>query len=128
MAADNVKTAFRLSSGVNKRFSRTLIWQHQQQQHQKNIGQQQQNIKQLTSGVSKYTQEKICAEVYSRTKLRQKCFLVKLLRTHFLSNASGRQPLEEHKIFQEGFVICFLKSPYGRFMDFLIETYNKGFS
>ena len=29
----------------------------------KNINQQQQNIKQFTSGVSKYTQEKIFAEV-----------------------------------------------------------------
>ena len=36
----------------------------QQQQHQKNINQQQQNIKQFTSeGVSKYTQEKTCAKV-----------------------------------------------------------------
>ena len=58
-----MKTAFRLPSGVNEDFIRNLIWQHQQQQHQKNISQQQQNIKQFTSGVSKYTQEKIFAEV-----------------------------------------------------------------
>ena len=64
MAANNVKTAFRLSSGVNEDFIRNLIWQHQQQQqHQKNIKQQQQNIKRCTSVVSKYIQEKICAEV-----------------------------------------------------------------
>ena len=63
MAANNVKTAFRLPSGINEDFIRNLIWHHHQQQHQKNINQQQQNIKQFTSGVSKYTQEKICAEV-----------------------------------------------------------------
>ena len=51
MAADNGKIALRLPKGVNKDFTRNLIWQHhQQQQHQKNnINQQQQNIKQLTS-------------------------------------------------------------------------------
>ena len=50
------------ASGVNEDFIRNLIWhQHQQQQHKKNINQQQQNIKQFTSGISKYTQEKICA-------------------------------------------------------------------
>ena len=66
MVADIVQTAFRLSIGVNKDFITNLIWQHhQQQQHQKNnINQQQQNIKQFTwEGVSKYTQEKTCAEV-----------------------------------------------------------------
>ena len=30
----------------------------------KNINQQQQNIKQFSSGVSKYTQEKTCGEVF----------------------------------------------------------------
>ena len=59
-----MKTAFRLPSGVNEDVIKNLIWQHrQQQQHQKNVNQQQQNIKQFTSGVSKYTQEMICAEV-----------------------------------------------------------------
>ena len=59
-----MKTAFRLPSGVNEDFIRNLIWwQHQQQRHQKNINQQQQNIKQCISGVSKYTQEKVFAEV-----------------------------------------------------------------
>ena len=59
-----MKTAFRLPIGVNEDFITNLIWQHhQQQQHQKNnMNQQQQNIKQFTLGVSKYTQEKICAE------------------------------------------------------------------
>ena len=60
MAANNVKTAFRLPSGVNEDFIRNLIWQHQQQQQQENINQQQQqqqNINQFTSeDVSKYTQ------------------------------------------------------------------------
>ena len=36
MAADNVKTTFRLPIGVNQDLIRNLIWQHhQQQQHQK---------------------------------------------------------------------------------------------
>ena len=64
MAANNVKTAFRQSSGVNKDFIKNLIWPYQeQQQQQKNINQKQQNIKQFTLGVSKYAQKKICAEV-----------------------------------------------------------------
>ena len=55
MAANNVKTAFRLPSGVNEDFIRNLIWQHQQQQqHQKNIKQQQQNIKRFMTGVYSY--------------------------------------------------------------------------
>ena len=67
MAADNVKTAFRLPSRVNEDFIRNLIWLLQQQQkHQKIINQQQQqNIKQFTSkDVSRYTQENTCAEVF----------------------------------------------------------------
>ena len=59
MAANNVKTAFRLPNWVNEDFIRNLIWQHQQQQQQENINQQQQqqNINQFTSeGVSKYAQ------------------------------------------------------------------------
>ena len=64
MAVNNVKTAFRLPSGVNEDIIRNLIWQHHhQQQHQKNIKQQQENIKRFTSNVSKYTQEKIFAKV-----------------------------------------------------------------
>ena len=50
------------ASGLNEDFIRNLIWQHhQQQQHKNNINHQQQNIKQFTSGVWNYTQEKICA-------------------------------------------------------------------
>ena len=30
--------------------------------------------------------------------------------------------------YQNWFVICFLRSAYGRFMELLIETYNKSFS
>ena len=37
MAADNVKTAFHLPGQFNENFIRNLIWQHQQQQHQRNI-------------------------------------------------------------------------------------------
>ena len=51
MAADNVKTAFRLPIGVvNEDFTTNLIWQHHHQpQHQKNnINHQQQNIKQFS--------------------------------------------------------------------------------
>ena len=63
MAGNNVKTTFRLPSEVNEDFISNLIWQHhQQQQHQKCINHQQQNIKQSTSGVSEYTKETICAE------------------------------------------------------------------
>ena len=57
MAADNVKTAFRLANRVNEDFIRNLIWlYHQQQQYQQIISRQQrQNIKQFTSkGFSKY--------------------------------------------------------------------------
>ena len=59
MAANNVKTAFRVPSGVNEDFIRNLMWQHRQQQQRENINQQQQqqNINQFTSeNVSKYTQ------------------------------------------------------------------------
>ena len=78
-------------------------------------------------------------------RLQYKCFLVKLLRGLFLSNIFERLLLEEHKIllkmvpiiipndiwkayYQKGFVIYFLRSTYRRFMEFLIETYDKGFS
>ena len=68
-----------------------------------------------------------------------------IMNTFFLSNTSGRLLLEKPTIllktvpiaipndiskgyYQNGFAICFLRSNYGRFMEFLIETYNKGFS
>ena len=66
IAANNVETAFRLPNEINEDFIRNLIWQHQQQQQQQeNVNQkQQQNIKHfLSEGVSKYMQEKTCAEV-----------------------------------------------------------------
>ena len=52
-----MKTAFHLPSVVNEDFIRNLLWQHQEQHHQKsNTNQQQQSIKQFISeGVSKYT-------------------------------------------------------------------------
>ena len=50
MAANNMKTPFRLPTAVNEDLVTNLIWQrYQQQQHQKtNINQQQQNTKQFT--------------------------------------------------------------------------------
>ena len=43
MAADKVKIAFHLPSGLNEDFIGNLMWQHhQKQQHQKTINQQQQ--------------------------------------------------------------------------------------
>ena len=83
----------------------------------------------------------------SKKRLRHRHFPVKLLQYEhvFLSNTSGRLLLEEPKIllqtvpiaipndiskgyYKNGFVICFLRWTYGRFMEFLTETYNKGFS
>ena len=77
-------------------------------------------------------------------RLRHGCFPVKLLRTRFLSKTSRRLILEEHKIllktvsiaipadfskdnYHKGFVICFWRSFYSRFMEFLIEANNKCF-
>ena len=81
----------------------------------------------------------------SKERLRHRCFHTKLLRTRYFIEHLGRLFLEEHKIllktvpiaipndisevyYQEGFVICFLRETYCRFMDFLIETYKKKFS
>ena len=143
MAANNVKTAFRLPSGVNKDFIRNLIWQHrQQQQHQKKY--------QLTT--TKYQAIHIrCFKIYTGKDLCWSLFLIKFqvfsLQLYqkrdsdagvflwnyyehvFLSNTSGRLLLEEPKIllktvpiaipndisksyYQNGFVICFLRSTY----------------
>ena len=61
-----------------------------------------------------------------------------VMNSFFLSNTSGWLLLEEHKIllktapiaipndtskacYQNGFVICFLTSTYGKFMEFLIS-------
>ena len=78
-------------------------------------------------------------------RLRHMFFHIKFLRTHFfLSNTSGRLLLEECNIllkavlipisndipkayYQEGFIICFLRSTNSRFMEFLIETYRQWF-
>ena len=78
-------------------------------------------------------------QALSKNRLRHRCFPVKLLDNFFSSIFSGRLLLEEHKIllkmgpiaipsdiskacYQKGFVICFLTSTYGRFMEFFIET------
>ena len=84
----------------------------------------------------------------SKKRLLHWSFSLKLLRTvlqlSLLSNTSGQLLLEEHKIllktvpiaipndisktyYQKGFVICFTSSTYSRFMEFLIESYNKVF-
>ena len=63
MAANNVKTAFRLSSGFNEDYQKFNMTAPTTTTASKNINQQQQNIKRFTSGVSKYTQGNICAEV-----------------------------------------------------------------
>ena len=64
MAADNLKTAFRQPRRVNEDLQEFIMAAQRQQQHQKNINQQQQNISQFKSeGVSKYTQWKDIAEV-----------------------------------------------------------------
>ena len=56
---------------------------------------------------------------------------------HLWTTASGRAqdftengpPNDISKVYyQKVSVICFLRSAYGRFMEFLIETLNKGFS
>ena len=90
-------------------------------------------------------------------RLQYKCFLVKLLRTRFLSNISWRLLLEEHKIllktvsiaipidisrayYQKGFAFFYFFNFYflfyfyffeihahGRFMEFVTETYSKCF-
>ena len=65
MAADNVKTALRLPSGVNEDFISNLIWQHHhQQQHQKISTNKNKVSANSHQGPSKYTQEKTCAEFF----------------------------------------------------------------
>ena len=71
-------------------------------------------------------------------------FLWIIKNTFFWWNTPGRLLLQKHKVllktvpivipndlskayYQKGFVICFLRSTCGRFMEFLVETYNKGF-
>ena len=73
----------------------------------------------------------------SKKRLQHISFPVKLLRTRFfieqltilLKTVPVAIPNDICKVYhQKGFVICFLRSTYERFMEFLIETYNKGFS
>ena len=112
MAADNVKTAFRLPSGVyRKALQKSNMAAQKQQWHQKNSNQQQQNIWKFKSGsVSKYRQKRpvlqshfnkvsgLQAPALSKKRLQHKCFLVKLLRTRFLMIISGRLLPEGHNI------------------------------
>ena len=84
-------------------------------------------------------------QLYQKRDSDAGVFLWNYYKHIFLSSSSGKLLLEEPKIllktvsiaipndisegyYQNGFVICFLRSTYGRFMEFLIETYNKGFS
>ena len=103
MAADNLKIASRLPSGVNEDFIRNLIWlhHHQQQQHDKIINQQQQQISSnlhVAKSVLKSFFNKISGiqpAALSKKRLRHWCFPLKLLRTcffieHLWTTASGR--------------------------------------
>ena len=96
MAANTMKTVFRLPSGVNENFIRNLIWQHQQQeQHQKistnnskissnshqvfqNIHRKKSALKSLFNKVSG-----LQPAALSKKRLQHRGFLVKLLGTHF---------------------------------------------
>ena len=89
-----------------------------------------------------------CFEIQMKSlfkRPRHRCFPVKLLRTRLFIEHLQILLLEEHKIllktvpmaipndvskacYQKGLVIYFLRSTYSRFMKFLIEAYNKGFS
>ena len=103
-----------------------------------------------------YTEKDLCWSLFlikfqvfslqlNKKRLRHRRFPVKLLWTRFFIEHLGHLLLEEHKIllkpvpiaipnyitksyYQDGFVICFLRSTYRRFMEFLIETYNRRFS
>ena len=103
MAANNVKTVFRLPSGVNEGSMRNLIWQHHhQQQHQKISANKQQqkyvsNIHRKRS-VLQCLFNKVSGlqpTALSKKRLRYWRFPVKLLGTHFFiehlrTTASGR--------------------------------------
>ena len=82
--------------------------------------------------------------VLSKKRLRNRFFHTKLLRTRYFIEHLGQLPLEEHRIllktvpmailndiskayYQKRFVVCFLRSTYGGFMEFLIETYKQRF-
>ena len=84
-------------------------------------------------------------QLYQKRDSDTGVFLWNYYELIFLLNTSGWLLLGEPKIllkpvpiaipndiskgcYQNGFVICFLRLIYGRFMEFLIETYNKGFS
>ena len=71
--------------------------------------------------------------------------LFSIIKNIFFYRTPPDDCLEEHKIllkmvpiaipndiskvyYQKDFVICFLRSIYGRFMEFITETYSKGFS
>ena len=115
------------------------------------IQQQQQNIKQFTSEALKYTQEKTYAEIscsFIKKEAPALEFFFKIIKNSFTIKSFiehlRQLLLEEHKIllktvpiaipndisktyYQKGFVICFTSSTYSRFMEFLIESYNKVF-
>ena len=109
MAADNVKTAFRLPSGVNEDF---ISQHHQQQQHQKkisttnntisisshqkvfrNINRKRPVLKPLFNKVAG-----LQPAALSEKRLQHRCFPVKLMRTRFFVE---HLLLEEHMILQK---------------------------
>ena len=84
-----------------------------------------------------------CSFIKKKTPTQVLSF--QLLRTYFFYRTPPDDCLEEHKILlkmvpiaipndiskvynQKGSVICFLRSIYGRFMEFITETYSKGIS
>ena len=75
MAADIVKTAFRLPIGVNEDFITNFIWQHHQQQHQKIISTN--NTK-----ISSNSHEKVFGNIHRKRPV---------LKSHF-NKVSGLQP------------------------------------
>ena len=157
MTANNAKTAFRLPSGVNEdyqEFNMATPTTTASKKYQP-ITTKYQAIHIRCFKI--YTGKDLCwslflikfqvfsLQLYQKKDSDTGVFLWNYYEHVFLSNTSGRLLLEELKIllktapiaipndiskayYQKGFVICFLRSTYGRYMEFLMETYNKGFS
>ena len=115
MASDNVKTGFRLPSEVKKDFSGIWYGSNNNNSNNNNIKKMSTfNNKIITNSsqevfwnihnkrpVLKSHFNKVLglqSAALSKKRPRHRCFPVKLLRTRFLSNTSGRLLLEELKI------------------------------
>ena len=130
------------SGRLNEDFIRNLMWQHQQQQQHQILSTSDNKIS--TNSHQKVFQNKhrkrplqkslfdkvsgLQLVALSKNRLWHRCFPVKLLWTHFFIKhlrmiASGIAiPNDTSKAcYQNGFVICFLTSTYGKFMEFLIS-------